>query len=77
MLGLGILWPGFGRGSAGGYKYYSYVLRTILVCSGVFLGFPWLYIKGLGLVITAAILLPLVASKIWGGRKEPEAVVTG
>lgn len=77
MHGLGILWPGKGRWSFGGYAYHSYVLRGILVCSGILIGLPWLYIKGIGLVITAAILLPLAAWKIWNRRKEPEAVATG
>jgi TRAP transporter 4TM/12TM fusion protein len=77
MLGLGNLWPGSGRWSIGGYAYYSYVLRTILVCSGVLLGLPWLHIKGIGLVISAVILLPLIALKIWHRSKKPEAVVTG
>lgn len=77
MHGLGTLWPGEGRWSFGGYAYHSYVLRGILVCSGILIGLPWLYIKGIGLVITAAILLPLVAWKIWKRRTEPEAVFTG
>jgi hypothetical protein len=77
MLGLGMLWPGSGRGSTGGYTYYSYVLRTILICAGVLLGLPWLHIKAIGMVISAVILLPLVALKIWHRSKKPEAVVTG
>jgi TRAP transporter 4TM/12TM fusion protein len=77
MHGLGTLWPGWGRWSFGGYTYHSYVLRGILICSGILIGLPWLHIKGIGLVITAAILLPLAAWKIWNRRKEPEAVATG
>ena len=77
MLGLGMLWPGSGRGSFRGYTYYSYVLRTILICAGVLLGLPWLHIKAIGMVISAVILLPLVALKIWHRSKKPEAVVTG
>lgn len=77
MLGLGNLWPGSGRWSIGGYTYYSYALRTILICAGVLLGLPWLHVKGIGLVITVVILLPLVALKIWNRSKKPQAVVTG
>jgi TRAP-type uncharacterized transport system fused permease subunit len=77
MLGLGNLWPGSGRWSIGGYTYYSYVLRTFLVCAGILLGLPWLRAKAIGLVIAAVILLPLVAVKIWHQSKKPEAVVTG
>jgi TRAP transporter 4TM/12TM fusion protein len=77
MLGLGILWPGSGRWAFGGYFYHSYVLRGILVCAGVSMGLPWLHIKAIGLIIIAAILLPLTARKIWNRRKEHEAVVTG
>ena len=77
MLGLGTLWAGAGRGSIGGYTYYSYVLRAILVCAGVLCGLPWLHIKGIGFVITAVILLPMVALKIWHRSKKVEAVATG
>jgi TRAP-type uncharacterized transport system fused permease subunit len=77
MLGLGNLWPGSGRGSIGGYTYYSYVLRTILVCAGVLLGLPWLHIKAIGALITAVILLPLIVSKILRRSKKPDAVVSG
>ena len=77
LLGLGNLWPGWGKWSIGGYTYYSYALRTILVCAGFLVGLPWLYIKAIGLAIIAVILLPLAFRKIWGGRKEPKAVVVG
>jgi len=77
VLGLGNLWPGSGRWSIGGYTYYSYVLRGILICAGVLMGLPWLHIKGIGFVITVVILLPLVALKIWHRIKKSEAVVTG
>lgn len=77
MLGLGVLWPGSGRWSLGGYFYHSYVLRGILVCAGVFMGLPWLYLKATGLIITAAILLPLAVWKLWSRDKQPEPAVTG
>ena len=76
MQGLGKLWPGIGRWSLGGYKYYSYVLRVILAFAGILLGLPWLYIKAIGLGIVAVILLPKIAWKILGRRKEPEVLVT-
>lgn len=77
MLGLGVLWPGSGRWSFGGYLCHSYVLRGILVCAGIFIGLPWLYLKAIGLIITAAILLPLTAWKLWSRDKQPEPAVTG
>lgn len=77
MQGLGMLWPGTGKGSIGGYKYYSYALRTILVCAGVLCGLPWLHIKITGFVISAVILLPLIVMKFLHRDKEPEAVVAG
>lgn len=75
MQGLGRLWAGSGKGSIGGYKYHSYVLRTVLVCAGVLLGLPWLNIKITGFVISAVILLPLIVMKFLHRDKEPEAVV--
>jgi TRAP-type uncharacterized transport system fused permease subunit len=77
MQGLGKLWAGSGKGSIGGYTYYGYVLRTILVCTGILLGLPWLSVKAIGFGITAVILLPTLTLKILRGRKEPEAAVTG
>ncbi|RLB30259.1 MAG: hypothetical protein DRH11_15065 [Deltaproteobacteria bacterium] len=76
MLGIGKLWPGSGRGSIAGYSYYSYLLRVILVCAGILMGLPWLYIKATGLGISAAILLPYTVWKIWNRDRQPEAVVT-
>ena len=77
MQGLGKLWPGTGRGSLAGYKYYSYALRAIVVCAGVLLGLPWLSVKAIGLAITVAVLLPMVARKISGRLKEPGAAAAG
>jgi TRAP transporter 4TM/12TM fusion protein len=77
MQGLGKLWAGSGKGSIGGYTYYGYALRTILVCSGILLGLPWLKIKVTGAAIAAVILLPLVIRKIWRRGKSPGAVVPG
>jgi TRAP transporter 4TM/12TM fusion protein len=76
MQGLGRLWPGAGRGSIGGYTYYSYALRTVLVCAGVLCGLPWLHIKITGFVISAVILLPLVVMKFLRRGKAHEAVVS-
>ena len=77
MLGVGNLWPGSGRWSIGGYTYYSYALRIILIGAGVLLGLPWLHIKAIGALIAAVILLPLIVSKILRRSKKSEAVVTG
>lgn len=77
LQGLGSLWPGWGKWSSGGYTYYSYGLRTILVCAGVFLGLPWLYIKTIGFVIVAVILLPLGVQKISGRSTESEDAAAG
>jgi len=52
------------------------VLRVILAFAGILLGLPWLYIKAIGLGIVAVILLPKIAWKILGRRKEPEVLVT-
>ncbi|MFC1798300.1 TRAP transporter permease [Thermodesulfobacteriota bacterium] len=73
MQGLGRLWAGSGEGSIGGYKYYSYVLRTVLVCAGVLLGLPWLHIKITGFAISAVILIPTIVWKVWHGRMEIKA----
>ena len=77
MIGLGILWPGSGRWSVGGYSYHSYLLRGILVCAGIFMGLPWLYLKAAGLIITAVILLPLAAWKLRSRGRGPEPVGAG
>ena len=77
MQGLDRLWAGSGEGSIGGYKYHSYVLRTVLVCAGVLCGLPWLHIKITGFVISAVILLPLVVMKFLRKGKDPEALAAG
>jgi len=77
MQGLGNLWSGSGKGSIGGYKYRSYLLRTILFFAGLLCGLPWLNGKISGFVIIAVILLPLVAVKFLRKDKDPETVVTG
>ena len=77
LLGLGNLWPGWGKWSIGGYKYYSYVLRTVLVFAGFLCGLPWLNIKITGFAIVAVILLPSIAMKFLRKDKDPEAAVTG
>ncbi len=72
MLGLGNLWPGWGKGSFGGYTWYSYVFRVLLVCAGVLLGLPWLTVKAVGLVMAVVILTPLIVKKLLG--KDQDAV---
>lgn len=73
MQGLGSLWAGSGKGSIGGYTYYGYVLRTILVCAGILLGLPWLNVKLTGLLISAFILLPTIILRKLRRHREIEA----
>jgi len=75
MLGVGNLWPGQGRGSVGGYKYHSYVLRAVLVVAGFLCGLPWLKVKLSGFAIIAIVVLPLAATRFLRKGKDPEAAV--
>ncbi len=72
MLGLGTLWAGKGAGSVGGYRYHSYVLRTILFVAGFLCGMPWMNYKITGFAVIAIVLLPLIVAKYL--RKDPAAV---
>ena len=64
LLGVGKLWPAKEGGwSLGGYSLHSYLLRGALIAAGFLLGLPWLPIKGLGLAIAAAILVPMFLMK--------------
>lgn len=75
MLGLGVLWPGSGKGPIGGYKYHSYVLRSILVVAGFLCGLPWLNYKITGFAIIAVILLPQIVIKVLRKTRGPESIV--
>jgi TRAP transporter 4TM/12TM fusion protein len=70
MIGLGPLWAESGGGSFSVFFNHGYILRALLVLAGVSMGLPWLYLKIMGLVIIAAILLPLAARKLWGRNRQ-------
>lgn len=76
MLGLGVLWPGTGKGSLGGYTHYSYALRTILVAAGFLCALPWMSYKISGFAIITAILLPTIIIKVSRKNKDPAAVTS-
>jgi TRAP-type uncharacterized transport system fused permease subunit len=77
MLGLGVLWPGKGKGSLGGYTHYSYALRTILVAAGFLCALPWMSYKISGFTIIAVILLPTIIIKVSRKNKDPAVVTSG
>jgi TRAP transporter 4TM/12TM fusion protein len=77
MLGLGVLWPGKGKGSLGGYTHYSYALRTILVAAGFLCALPWMSYKISGFTIIAVILLPTIMIKVSRKNKDPAVVTSG
>ena len=76
MIGLGPLWLESGGGSLRGTLNYGQVLRGFLVIGGVSMGLPWLYLKTTGLIIIAAILLPLAVRKLWGRDRQHELAGT-